>query len=188
MHKKVQENFSQCMKHCYKKKNRHAQQWTPKIKQTPRAFIRPIYDQLNGIPKLTCLQSAKNIEKKIYPLHKLASLGRLEIHIALSNPNINVRIGSLDQGCCHRQFILTLSLILEKMKYSRPCYFQSSKKLDEVKDDRFCSSLQIPTRFGVIPIGGVQSIGAFIRELSSTHLIQFLQFRGGVYYIRGVYL
>ena len=187
MHKKVQENFSQCMEHCYKKKKTCAVV-DPKNQIDATGVYQAYLRLVEWNSKINLFAVGKKYRKKIYPLHKLASLGRLEIHIALSNPNINVRIGSLDQGCCHRQFILTLSLILKKMKYSRPCYFQSSKKLDEVKDDRFCSSLQIPTRFGVIPIGGVQSIGAFIRELSSTHLIQFLQFRGGVYYIRGVYL
>ena len=41
------------------------------------------------------LAVGKNLGKKIDPLHQLARLGRLEIHIALSNPNIKVRIGSL---------------------------------------------------------------------------------------------
>ena len=49
----------------------------------------------------------KKKKKAEYQLHKLIRLDCLEIHIALSNPNINVRI--LAQGYCLA--IVSLSLL-----------------------------------------------------------------------------
>ena len=48
-------------------------------------------------------ESLKIVE---YPLHQLICLGRLMIHIALSNPNIDVRIFA--QGYCVAIFSLSL--------------------------------------------------------------------------------
>ena len=54
-----------------------------------------------------------------YQLCQLIRLGRQEIHIALSNPNIdNLCSGLL---CCHHWSILTLNLKLNKIKYVKPC-------------------------------------------------------------------
>ena len=50
-------------------------------------------------------QGSLKIEE--YPLHQLIRLGRLEIHIALSNPNIDVRIFA--QGYCVAIVSLSLS-------------------------------------------------------------------------------
>ena len=52
-----------------------------------------------------------------YPLHQLIPLGRLEIHIALSNPNIDVRIFA--QGC----FVANTSL----------SYFEHDVEQDEIR-------------------------------------------------------
>ena len=41
-----------------------------------------------------------------YPIHRLIRLGRLEVHIALSNPNIDVKI--LAQGYCFATVSLSL--------------------------------------------------------------------------------
>ena len=42
-----------------------------------------------------------------YPIHQLIRLGRLEVHVALSNPNIDVKL--LAQGDCFA--IISLSLL-----------------------------------------------------------------------------
>ena len=49
----------------------------------------------------------RNIKTVEYPLHQLIHLGRLEIHIALWNPSINVRILAL----CYCVVIVSLSLL-----------------------------------------------------------------------------
>ena len=43
-------------------------------------------------------RNIQRVKKEEYPLHELIRLGPQEIHIALSNPNIDVRI--LAQGYC----------------------------------------------------------------------------------------
>ena len=56
-----------------------------------------VYQQrfARGVLLLAVGQKKNKKKKKIDPLHQLARLGRLEIHIALSNPSNKVRIGSL---------------------------------------------------------------------------------------------
>ena len=38
----------------------------------------------------------ENLKITEYPIHQLIRLGRLEVHIALSNPNIDVKILAQD--------------------------------------------------------------------------------------------
>ena len=52
-----------------------------------------------------------------YPPHQLIGLGRLEIQIALSNPNIDVRIFA--QGCC--------------VANTRLSYFEHDVEQDEIR-------------------------------------------------------
>ena len=58
---------------------------------------------------------------KKYPPHQMIRLCCLEVHITISNPNIDVnpRSGLLR---CHRYSILiiSLNLTLNKMKYAKP--------------------------------------------------------------------
>ena len=50
---------------------------------------------------------SREFKKAEYPVPQLIRLGRLEIHIALSNPNIDVRI----LGYCYCVAIVSLSLL-----------------------------------------------------------------------------
>ena len=65
-----------------------------------------------------------------YLLHQLSLLGRLEIHIALSNPfNIDVRILVL----CYivlPSLVYLDSLDIEYMKYAKPC--KQARKLNNL--------------------------------------------------------
>ena len=94
MNIKVQENFSQCMEHCYKKTDMRSS-GPQTSNRHPGRLLGLFTTSWMEFQNELVSSRQKNIGKKIDPLHQLANLGRLEIHIALSNPNINVRIGSL---------------------------------------------------------------------------------------------
>ena len=92
MNIKVQENFSQCMEHCYKKTDMRSS-GPQTSNRRPGRLLGLFTTSWMEFQNELVSSRQKNIGKKIDPLHQLANLGRLEIHIALSNPNINVRIG-----------------------------------------------------------------------------------------------
>ena len=67
---------------------------------------RCLFMAVTSSTKRICKKYQESLKIVEYPLHQLIRLGRLEVHIALSNPDIDVRI--LAQGYCVA--IVSLSL------------------------------------------------------------------------------